>query len=150
AQVVAEPGGAGAREQGFQFFEVVPVEGLGGTDRERDAVLDQPEALVRPREVVHGRAALHHEVFADDLEPVDPGLLWQRVVAEEDRRVVGDAQTNTDAQVRQAEAHLPAELARAGGHGRLTAVQDRRARAPAWMPAGIHAADLERRRPGSD
>ncbi len=118
AEVVAQPGGAGALHQRLELAQVLPVEGLGAPDGERDPVLHDGEAVERAAQVVEGQAARGHEVLADDLEPVDACAL----TLIEDLGVVLDAQADTDPQVRGAEARR----AGLGGGERLPGVHAER------------------------
>ena len=72
----------------FQPLQVLAVQRLGGTEIHRNAVLHHPVPLENLVEDLQRAAAIHHEVFGDDLEPIDDRLLAEDVL------VVGNAQAD--------------------------------------------------------
>src|ERR1043166_7345075 len=95
AEMIGEPRGVGSFDEAFEFREVVAVQSLGGTEIHGDAVLDDAVLLENRVEHIERPAAIDHEIFADDLEPVDDGLLA------EDVTVMRDSQADPDAVIRE-------------------------------------------------
>ncbi len=101
--MIGEPGGAGAADEALEFFEAATVERFGGAEVHGDAVLDDAVLLEDLVEDFKGTAAVHHEIFGDDLEPIDDRL------AAQDMAIVRNAQADADAIVLEA-------VERIGGH----------------------------------
>ena len=91
ADVVGHPVRTDRVRERLQFSEVVEVEGVGGADRQGDAVHHDAVALGDLLEDIPRAAAGVDEVFGDDLEPVDIGLVLEDV--REVHRAQPDAQT---------------------------------------------------------
>src|SRR5690606_26486308 len=81
-EMVGEPWRVEAHDEIFQLREVVAIEGLYRSDRERDSVRDDAVGGSKALEVRERRTAVDEEVLADDLEPV------HRRALPEDLRVV--------------------------------------------------------------
>ena len=71
AEVVGDPFRLDMIGEGFQAFEIGPVERRGGGDGHRHAMHHQRVAFLHAVEHVAGAAAGLHVVLGDDLEPVD-------------------------------------------------------------------------------
>src|SRR5215472_15411421 len=70
---------------------MLAVQGFGGTEIHRDAVLNHPISFQNQIERLQRSTAVYHEVFGNDLEPADDGFLLKDVL------VVRNTQTNADA-----------------------------------------------------
>ena len=90
AQVVGEPRRLRALNERLQFLEMRAVDLVGRTKIHRDPVLHDAVLLHDLVEHLEGPAAVDHEVFGDDLEPIDRGLLFENMP------VVRHAQADAD------------------------------------------------------
>jgi len=91
AEVVAEPRGFGAADEGFEAAEMLGVGRCDGAEVHGDAMLDDAVLLEDSIERGEGAAGIDHEVFGDDLEPVHDRL------AGEDVLVVRNPEADSDA-----------------------------------------------------
>ncbi len=78
--MVGEPRRFGAPHQRFQPLEVLAVERLNRAEVHGHAVLHDAVLLQNLVQYVQRAAAIDHEIFGDDFEPVDDRLLLQDVV----------------------------------------------------------------------
>src|SRR5271156_4459227 len=91
AKVIGEPGRLGAFYQGFELFEMLAVRAVSGAEIHRDAVLDHSVLFEDLIKHLQRSSTVAHEIFGDNLKPIDYGLLFQNVPA------VRHAKTNADA-----------------------------------------------------
>ena len=80
-------------DEPLEFLHVFPIQRIGGTEVHRHAVLDNAILLQNLVEDVKRSSCIDHEIFRDDLKPIDRRLLRQ------DMLVVGDAKANANAVV---------------------------------------------------
>src|SRR5580692_9699326 len=96
AEVVGKPGSLGALDQGFQAPQMLTIRSFRGTEVHRDAVLHHLVLFQNLIEDAQRAAAIDHEIFGYDFEP-----LYYRL-AREDVVIVRGAQTDPDSVVRVA------------------------------------------------
>src|SRR5438270_254188 len=84
AEMVREPGSVGAANKFFQASQVLAIERLGGAEIHGDAVLDNAVAFQYLVQDVERPAAINHEVFGDDLKPVDDRFLFKNMMVMRD------------------------------------------------------------------
>jgi hypothetical protein len=90
AKMIGQPRRLSAFHQGLELFEMLAVRAICGAEIHRDSVLDHTVLLENLVEHLQRSSTVAHEVFRDNLKPVDHGLLLQNVP------VVRYAKTNTD------------------------------------------------------
>ena len=76
-KMIADPWGFHAAQHLLEAAQVILVQRLDAADAEGHAVLHDAVALEHGVEVVERLAAFDHEIFADDLEEVDGGTLFE-------------------------------------------------------------------------
>src|ERR1700688_2870487 len=74
AKMIGEPRGFGALDQFFQAAEMLAIRFFRGAEIHGDAVLDNFILLEDLIENLQGPAAIDHEIFGDDLKPVNDRL----------------------------------------------------------------------------
>jgi hypothetical protein len=96
AKVVRKPRRVGPFDQALEFLEMLPVQRLGRTKIGRHAVLHDAILFQDLIQHLQGTSAVAHEVFGNDLEPIDRRLFGQDVV------VMRDAQPDADSVIGKA------------------------------------------------
>jgi len=91
AEMIGEPGSFGALDQAFQAFEMLAIGAVRGAEVHGNAVLHDAILIENLIEDMHRPAAIDHEIFRNDFEPIDYRL------AGEDVLVVRGTQTDPDA-----------------------------------------------------
>jgi len=94
--MVAEPGSVGAAGETLEPVEMFSIERLGRAEVHGDAMLDDFVLFEDLVEDFERAAAVAHEIFADDLEPV-AGWFFRK-----DVRVVRDAKAEAYAEIGEA------------------------------------------------
>jgi hypothetical protein len=83
-EMVGEPRGFGSANESFQAAKVFAIQFFRGAEVHGHAVLDNFVALENLVENLEGTAAVNHEIFRDDLEPVAGRLAGKDVVVVRD------------------------------------------------------------------
>src|SRR5277367_6743437 len=91
AKVIGEPGCFGAFNQGLQLLEMLAIRTVSRAEVHGNAVLDDAVLFEDFLKHFQWPSAIAHEIFRDDLEPVDHRLLCQDV------SVVWHTEANADA-----------------------------------------------------
>src|SRR5260370_372253 len=92
--MVGEPGSLSTLDQGLEPAQVLAVQRLGRAKVHRDTVLHGAIALQNLIEHFEWAPAIDHEVFRDDLKPVDDRFLFEDVI------VMGYPQADADTVIR--------------------------------------------------
>ena len=93
AKMVGQPRRLGAFDQPLEFLQMLAIEPVGRAEIHRHAMLHDAVLLEDLIEHFERTAAIDHEIFRDDLEPIDDRLLLQNVP------VMRHAQADADAVV---------------------------------------------------
>ena len=88
--MIGEPGRLGALDQALELLQMLAIELVRRAEIHRHAMLDDAVLLEDRIEHFERAAAIDHEVFRDDLEPIDHRLLL------EDVPVMRHAQADSD------------------------------------------------------
>ena len=121
--MVGKPGRVGALDQALELAQVLAVEAVGRAEIHGHAVLDDAVLLEDLVEHLERTAAVDHEVFRDDLEPVDGRF------AREDVLVMRHAQADADAVIGEI-----IEAIRRHGTGKVRSQKDEGPDRPAPRP----------------
>src|SRR5258708_1726851 len=78
--MVGEPGRFCALDQGLQPAQVLSVERLRGTEIHGDPMLHDPVLVQNLVEHTERASAIDHEVFRDNLKPIDDRFLFEDMV----------------------------------------------------------------------
>ena len=79
AEMIGEPGRLRALHQPLELLQMLAVQPVGRAEIHRDAMLDDAVLLEDRIEHLERAAAIDHEVFRDDLEPIDHRFLRENV-----------------------------------------------------------------------
>jgi hypothetical protein len=80
AQVIGQPRRPGAPDQRLQALEMLAIQGLGGAEIHRNAMLHEPVAFENLFERCERAAFIRHVMLGDDFEPVDHRLVLEDVL----------------------------------------------------------------------
>ncbi len=93
--MIGNPGGFCFSCQGFELFKIIKIQGVGAADSQGNPMLYDGIAVENSFQVFKRLSSVDHEIFADDFKPVDFGIRLEYIF------IMGDAQTDADAQIRK-------------------------------------------------
>ena len=91
--MIAQPRRVRPPDESLELFQVLAIESVGRAEIHRDPMLHDAVLLENLVEHFERSAAIDHEIFRDDLEPIDDRFFF------EDMPVMRHAQANPDAVV---------------------------------------------------